>query len=65
MISYKQYVKCTNCINFLGCTEPGDVQCKKETDCLNVLHPHTAQKCKKEGWYKKDKSNEIVKWKLK
>ena len=45
--------KCFSCVNFIGCTEPGDIQCSKSDICLNIRIDYTILQCKKNNWFNK------------
>lgn len=54
-ISYKQEAHCFACVNFIGCTYAGDIECKKEKSILGVADYLTIKQCKVNGWFKEIK----------
>lgn len=48
----EQDEKCFTCKNFIGCTEPCDIRCKKEKCVLNIVGNHTIRQCEKNRWFK-------------
>ena len=54
--------KCFSCVNFIGCTEPGDIQCSKSDICLNIRIDYTILQCKKNNWFDKMTNRGFMKY---
>ena len=49
---------CFQCEYFIGCTEAGDIRCKKSIYCLNARITEVMKECKKKKWYVKSKDSQ-------